>query len=376
TRRRQAEDHSALADRQPHVAGSVDRRAVGNRAVGGTVEEHPPVGDAARRKVVIVGEYGLPHRICVVEGAAVRREARPVAERNLAVELDDAPVGPKRVEPARRLFRLPMAGTEHEAACAIDLAVGQLDRGIGRIQQRERRNRAAGEIERVESVGQRDDRPTRFAQGQRTDQRRHRPPAVLAARRVPADHALLEDIDVVQRLLGDVPHRSLTDAAARQLEPRDPHRRSLPAMILTGVTIGASLPQPGGAPYAAAPWQCLYVFPDPHGQGALRLISAPENGSSPVAAAPAIAGMPRPSAPITASAPGDGLTPAGPSAPNTGSTWPVRKSGSSGRSSGGGGGAMRSGAVISTRVTSSRIPSSMRSNRPNASCLYSLIGCF
>src|SRR3546814_3662495 len=33
----------------------------------------------------------------------------------------------------------------------------------------------------------------------------------------------------------------------------------------------------------AAPWQCLYLLPEPHGHGALRLISSPSKGFSPFA---------------------------------------------------------------------------------------------
>src|SRR3546814_1072935 len=33
----------------------------------------------------------------------------------------------------------------------------------------------------------------------------------------------------------------------------------------------------------AAPWQCLYLLPEPHGHGALRLISSPSKGFSPSA---------------------------------------------------------------------------------------------
>src|SRR5690606_32854896 len=79
------------------------------------------------------------------------------------------------------------------------------------------------EIERMDTADQRDDRPAIFAQRHRSDHVRHVPPGKIPALRVPAEHLLLENIDVIERLLFHIPHGSFTDRASRQIGHADPH---------------------------------------------------------------------------------------------------------------------------------------------------------
>src|SRR6185295_17506211 len=123
-------------------------------------------------------------------------------------------------------------------------------------------------------------------------------------------------------------------------------------------------------PQASCPWQCLYFLPEPHGHGALRLIGASATPPSPSLCGIAGCGMfmsggrPAISPRVPAS-----MSAVSSSAENGSRCW-VMKSGSSG----GGAASSRNWARIRTRVTSSRIETSSRSNSRKASCLYSSIG--
>jgi hypothetical protein len=185
----------------------------------------------------------MAHAVGVVEGPAIGRPARAVAEEDVIVELGQTPAL-ERVQPAARLFHRPVAGTEHETTGAVDLAVGQLHLWIGIHGHRS--DFAACKIERMDTRAERDDPPAAVAQCHRPDDVGELPAFQIVACGVPAEDLLPEDVDIIERLLGDVPDRPFADLAFGQVELGDLHpRRSLSAAILTVVTI-ATTPRIGG----------------------------------------------------------------------------------------------------------------------------------